>query len=130
MPGMEPPPTPPTDPSGAAVRTQVRDIAVDRERGVTVVFGDGETCDFGLEELRVHCPCAGCRGDRDHGRVPWPTASSPQPLAVAGAELVGAWGLSFTWNDGHSAGIYPFESLRRWCDDHHPPTTPDGGLGA
>jgi len=38
------------------------------------------------------------------------------------AELVGAWGLSVTWNDGHSTGIYPFESLRRWREG-------DGGFG-
>ena len=32
-------------------------------------------------------------------------------------ELVGAWGISFTWNDGHATGIYPWDALRRWCDE-------------
>lgn len=111
-------------------RWQVHDIEVERERGVTVVFGDEVSCTYTLEELRTHCPCAGCRGDREAGRAPWPTAASPQPLSITDASLVGAWGLSFTWNDGHSAGIYPFSSLRQWCDDHHPPVTPDGALRA
>jgi DUF971 family protein len=41
-------------------------------------------------------------------------------LAIADAQLVGAWGLGLTWSDGHSTGIYPFESLRHWCDAGRP----------
>ncbi|HSL59912.1 MAG TPA: DUF971 domain-containing protein [Acidimicrobiales bacterium] len=106
----------------------VRDITVKRDESVTVEFGDGRRCSFGLEELRQVCPCAGCRGARDRGQVPWPTPSSPQPLTISTAELVGAWGLSITWNDGHSTGIYPWESLRRWCEAGRPDLTPDSGL--
>jgi DUF971 family protein len=39
---------------------------------------------------------------------------------VADAALVGAWGLGITWDDGHSTGIYPFESLRKWCEAGSP----------
>lgn len=35
---------------------------------------------------------------------------------INSAELVGAWGISITWNDGHSTGIYAWEILRRWHD--------------
>jgi DUF971 family protein len=38
-------------------------------------------------------------------------------LRIEEAELVGAWGLSVTWNDGHATGIYPWDALRRWCDE-------------
>jgi DUF971 family protein len=41
----------------------------------------------------------------------WPQPSSPQPLRIVDAELVGAWGISFTWNDRHSTGIYSWELL-------------------
>ena len=109
--------------------SEVTEITVDRDTAVTLTFADGRECTFGLEELRQACPCAGCRGARDKGEAPWPTPRSPLPLTITDANLVGAWGLSITWNDGHAAGIYPWESLRRWCDHGRPEYPPDSGLG-
>ena len=97
--------------------TEVERIEVDRDSAVTLVFADGVTCRFGLEELRLNCPCASCRGLRDRGERPWPLRNSPAQLEVEHAELVGAWGLGITWNDGHSTGIYPWDALRAWCED-------------
>lgn len=97
--------------------TTVSGIEVERTREVRVTFGDGHLCRFGLEDLRVNCPCATCRGQRDAGQVPWPRAGTATGLSVIDAELVGAWGISFTWSDGHATGIYPWTALRRWCDD-------------
>jgi DUF971 family protein len=110
-------------------RVQVQDITVDRANGVTVVFADGATAVFDLVELRLNCPCAGCRGARDQGRTPWPEPGSPEPLAVTDAELHGAWGLGIEWNDGHRTGIYPWDALRRWHDEGRPSFTPDSGRG-
>lgn len=110
-------------------RTEVADVTIERERGVTVEFADGHRCSFELEELRLACPCAGCRADRDQGRVPWPTPRSPQPLSITDAAFVGAWGLSIQWNDGHATGIYPWDALRAWCDTGTAAYPPDSGLG-
>jgi DUF971 family protein len=87
-------------------------IDVDRERGVTLTWPDGLTSRFELEQLRVHCPCASCRTRREGGLTVWPLPGSPQPLTIVEAELIGAWGLGFTWNDGHSTGIYNWDLLR------------------
>ncbi len=89
-----------------------------------VVFGDGHDCRFELEEMRLQCPCAGCRSARDHGRPV--TFGSPRSFEVAKAELHGAWGLSITWGDGHSAGVFPWDGMRRWCDEGRPSLTNDG----
>ncbi len=111
-------------------RTSVTDITVDRETQiVTIVFGDGVECQFGFVEMRVNCPCASCRGARDIGQAPWPRPGDERPLGVTDARLVGAWGLGLTWSDGHATGIYPWDSMRRWCDEHHPSFTADSGLG-
>lgn len=112
-------------------RYEPADITIERERAVTITFVDGRVAAFALADLRQACPCAGCRAARDAGRDPWPTAdpSAAPPLAVRDASLSGAWGLSITWNDGHAAGIYPFEALRRWADDGEPLTRPDSGFG-
>jgi len=111
-------------------RYQVQDITVDRASGVTIVFGDGFTHVYDLLELRLNCPCAGCRGDRDQGRDPWPKPSSPLPLAIRDAELHGAWGLGIEWNDGHNTGIFPWDALRRWAEEGEPHFVPDSGRGA
>ena len=112
-------------------RTSVTDITVDRQQAqVVIVFGDGHRCAFGFVEMRVNCPCATCRGERDRGTPPWPRAGQPDTLSVSDARLVGAWGLGLTWSDGHATGIYPWESMRRWCDDAEPAFRADSGRGS
>jgi len=108
---------------------EVKDITIDRAAGtLTIVFGDDAIGRYELEALRVNCPCAGCRGARDRGVAPWPPAGRDDAkLELADARLVGAWGLGITWGDGHEAGIFPWEGLRRWHDDDEPRLTPEMG---
>jgi DUF971 family protein len=87
-------------------------IDLQRDAGLTLTWADGATSTFELEELRVHCPCADCRTRRDAHQPVWPLPSSPQPLRIVDAELVGAYGISITWNDGHSTGIYNWALLQ------------------
>jgi DUF971 family protein len=90
-------------------------VELDREVGLTIEWADGTVARFGLEQLRVNCPCAECRGRREQGQPAWPRPGAPQPLAATGAELVGAWGLSLRWNDRHETGIYAWGLLRHWA---------------
>jgi DUF971 family protein len=118
---------PAAGPSGA----EVASITVDRDSHVEVTFGDGRVCRFELLDLRLACPCAACRNARDQGLAPWPPRGrSETELSIVDARLVGAWGLGLTWDDGHATGIYPFDSLRRWCDAGQPAAgfTSDSGL--
>jgi DUF971 family protein len=91
-------------------------IDLDRERGLTIAWDDGMVSHYELEELRVNCPCAECRGLRERDQAVWPTPTSPTPLRAEGAELVGAWGLTISWNDGHGTGIFTWDVLRAWSD--------------
>ena len=109
----------------------VVDIAVDRPAmELRLRFDDGVAGSIALMELRLHCPCATCRAARQAGRAAWPPPGAPASLGVRDAQLVGAWGLGITWDDGHATGIYPFEALHAWIRAGHPVTTPDSGLGA
>ena len=49
-------------------------VELDREHGLTVTWVDGSKASFALEELRVNCPCAECRGLREQHRPVWPQA--------------------------------------------------------
>ncbi|HEX9546550.1 MAG TPA: DUF971 domain-containing protein [Acidimicrobiales bacterium] len=93
-----------------------RSVDVDREQGVTITWSEGGVATFDLVELRVNCPCAECRERRAAGEAIWPRPGVPEPLALLDANLVGAYGMAFQWNDGHHTGIYTWETLHRWSE--------------
>lgn len=96
-----------------------------------LAFDDGTAGSIELVALRLHCPCATCRALRQQGREVWPSPGADgRRLGLRDAALIGAWGLGVTWDDGHSTGIYPFESLHEWVRTGAPPALPDSGLGA
>ena len=99
-------------------RYELVDLNVEREIGITASFADGYVATFTLLELRLACPCATCRDLRDRGKAVFSDAT---PLTISDARFHGAWGVNITWNDGHSTGIYPFESLRRWSEESSAP---------
>lgn len=95
-------------------RYELVDLDVDREIGITARYADGHVATFTVAELRAACPCATCRAARERGTTVGPAAGAA--LSIADARFHGAWGVNLTWNDGHSTGIYPFETLRRWSE--------------
>jgi DUF971 family protein len=97
-----------------------RDIDVNRAEGtVTITWLDYHTSVFDLEWLRANCPCATCREERWQAQQESDELTlSPKPPPTAeleSAQLVGGYAIQFTWEDGHSAGIYGFQALRRSC---------------
>jgi DUF971 family protein len=90
-------------------------VELDRASGLTITWPDGAVTRFELEDLRRNCTCAECRGLREQGLEIWPKPGAPIPLEARDAELVGGWGLSIRWNDGHDTGIYAWSVLRAWA---------------
>ena len=79
-------------------------------RRVVVLWDDDHQSIFPLDNLRSWCPCASCQGH----------APDAKYLGLEGQELVhvdgvGNYAVSFTWQDGHSTGIYSFRLLRQLC---------------
>jgi DUF971 family protein len=98
------------------MNSETQAVSVDLEGAKLVVtWADEHVSRFDLVELRRSCTCAQCMELRQRGETIWPQPGVPEPLAVAGAELVGAWGLSVRWNDRHETGVYSWENLRAWC---------------
>jgi len=110
-----------------ALSTDPLHIAVSKSKGISIDWSDGHRSQYSCEMLRDECPCAGCTGA--HGTVPERTSySAPQAVAPANPfqmfkprikmndiEEIGAYAIRIHWNDGHNAGIYSFEHLRRIC---------------
>ncbi|MGI8873219.1 MAG: gamma-butyrobetaine hydroxylase-like domain-containing protein [Egibacteraceae bacterium] len=86
------------------------EVTVERGRAVVLRWADGHLTELPLPALRRRCPCVACHDARAGGGVP-----VAERLDVAGAELVGAYGLALAWTDGHGDGVYSWEVLRSWC---------------
>ena len=83
---------------------------------LAIKWADGSESFVVLEKLRRHCPCAGCRGEKDIlGNVykdpPRPLA--PQAFHLRAITRVGSYGIQPAWADGHATGIYSFDYLKR-----------------
>ena len=78
---------------------------------ITIHWDDGAETRYDARKLRLACRCAQCveewSGKRliDSSKVPW-------PLHCAHIEMVGNYGIRFTWSDGHDLGIYRLRELR------------------
>jgi DUF971 family protein len=93
-------------------------------KGLEIDWQDGHKSAWNFAWLRDACPCATCIDERkSEGRKPGqPKTRSAEllpmykaPSKPASAHAVGRYALQFNWQDGHSAGIYSWEYLRRHC---------------
>ncbi len=86
------------------------------ENELAVTWADDHVGRYDLVALRRACSCAACTEFGRQGETIWPRTGAPDVLRVEEAELVGAWGLSLRWNDGHETGIYSWDVLRSLCE--------------
>jgi DUF971 family protein len=108
-----------TDTDGKADRVTPVDVKVRRAQGqVIVAWKDGRTTAFDTLTLRKHCPCAGCRTERERSSPTtelFPILKKDPGLGpphLIGAKLVGSYAIQLIWADGHDTGIYDFRYLR------------------
>jgi DUF971 family protein len=103
--------------------------------GIEIDWRDGHKSAWNFRWLRDACPCATCHEERESsGRQagePKPKAQDPfalyqEPPRPIEVTPVGKYALRFKWNDGHEAGIYSWDYLRRVCncDLCKPPAQP------
>ncbi|HZZ83759.1 MAG TPA: DUF971 domain-containing protein [Anaeromyxobacteraceae bacterium] len=63
-------------------------------------------------QLRDACPCAGCI-EEGTGRKLLDPASIPADIRPLAIDPVGSYAVQIRWSDGHSTGLYTWETLRR-----------------
>lgn len=85
--------------------------ALQAEQVLEVTWPDGRIDRAGYHAIRSQCPCASCRDEWTGERILDP-ASIRSDLKLTGMENVGTYAVQFAWNDGHSSGIYTWETLR------------------
>jgi DUF971 family protein len=65
--------------------------------------------------MRDACPCAGCVEEGTGVKLLDP-ASIPGDIRPLEIRPVGNYAVQIFWSDGHSTGIYTWETLRRACN--------------
>jgi DUF971 family protein len=85
---------------------------------LAIKWSDGAECFIALDELRRHCPCAGCKGETDVMGNVYKTAATElgaNAFRLVRIQRVGGYAIQPVWGDGHATGLYSFEYLRGLC---------------
>lgn len=99
-------------------------VLITEGKGLEIDWADGHRSAWSFAWLRDACPCATCNDERNQqGRKPGQPKPRPAellpmyspPAKPARAQAVGRYALQFNWLDGHTAGIYSWDFLRRNC---------------
>lgn len=88
---------------------QPLDVNVDNASSTVVIrWADGHESRIPVRRLRGYCPCAECQGHG--GEIRW---VENQAAGIFAAEPVGRYAINFSFSDGHSTGIFRWETLRK-----------------
>lgn len=81
-------------------------------QAVRIVWQDDHSAEYGNRYLRDNCPCAECREKPVRALPVVGQQDEIYPVQIA---TVGRYAISVQWSDGHDAGIYSYQTLRRLC---------------
>jgi DUF971 family protein len=77
-----------------------------------LTWPNGQVARLGYRMLRGECPCATCKNEWTGERILDPATIRPD-LKLEGMEGIGNYAVRFVWSDGHSSGLYNWETLER-----------------
>ncbi len=83
------------------------------EHDIKIIWSDNVEDIYPPRFLRLRCRCAQCVEEMT-GRPLLDPNTVPENITATSLKLVGRYGLQIWWSDGHSTGIYTFNSLREY----------------
>ena len=89
------------------------DVTVDGE--VRILWTGGPEATVPAARLRDLCPCAGCVEEGTGRKILDPADDPRGHPARSRSSPVGNYAIQITWSDGHSTGIYSWQTLRDAC---------------
>lgn len=84
---------------------------------LTIKWSDDHESIYFADHLRKNCPCAACERERVECDDKPSKALKTQPgqIKISGWEMVGRYAVRFHFSDGHTTGIYLYQTLRDLC---------------
>lgn len=89
-------------------------IDINERREVVITWAGGTVVALPSKVLRDLCPCAGCI-EEFTGKKLLDPATIPDDIHPTGIDPVGSYAIQFHWSDGHSTGLYTWQTLRVAC---------------
>ncbi len=86
-----------------------------RDDGLLVQWSSTRPVLIPARRLRLGCQCASCRDEMTGIPILNP-ASVSDTIAPLAVHLVGSYAVRIDWSDGHGAGIYTYDWLRKLAD--------------
>jgi DUF971 family protein len=86
--------------------------AIQIEQVLEVTWPDAQVDRFPYVFLRSECPCATCRDEWTGERI-LRAESIRSDLKLEGMEPIGTYAVQLVWSDGHSSGLFTWETLRQ-----------------
>ena len=86
--------------------------AIQTEQVLEVTWPDAQVDRFPYLFLRSECPCASCRDEWTGERI-LRAESLSADLKLEGMEPIGTYAVQLAWSDGHSSGLFTWETLRQ-----------------
>ena len=84
---------------------------------VSLTWDDGEQYACHIKKLRLECPCAICREERDNINPLKVLNTNLETVELLGWSWVGRYAVSLKWSDRHDTGIYTYAYLRQLCEE-------------
>ncbi len=82
-----------------------------------IEWKDGVVTTYDARQLRLACPCAQCVEEWTGRQLLQPDRVAAD-ISLRNTDLVGRYGVTFLWSDGHQSGIYTHDHLRSLCCNH------------
>jgi DUF971 family protein len=90
--------------------------ALQSDQVLELTWDEGAVSRLPYRFLRGECPCASCHNEWTGERILDPNSIS-QDLKLEGMEGIGNYAVRIVWSDGHSSGLYTWETLHRLSKD-------------
>ncbi len=84
--------------------------ALQAEQVLELTWEGGRVDRLAYRYLRGECPCASCRNEWTGDRIIDP-ADVREDIRLAGMTPVGSYAVQLAWSDGHSSGLYTWDTL-------------------
>lgn len=97
-------------PESTSQHPNVTKILPEDEKSMRLSFDNGDSFVISFLDLRFECPCATCVNEITGKRMLKREHLKPE-VRPKQVEPVGRYGIKVKWSDGHSTGMYHYESL-------------------